>query len=170
MKTIASCFTVSVAALAITLAAPSARADKISHGGGTCMVVGGGGDDYRLNQGILGNSDYSNWLDVYCPVARTTGRDEPGTPAVHVIDRNQGQGVTCSFYDVKAYGHDWDWASWKESSGDGPENYKTMSWNDQGGSTETYDGFHHFYCKIPPRQTQIDSNGITYLSSYSSGE
>jgi hypothetical protein len=170
MKTIASFLPIPVAALAITLVAQTAFADKMSFGGGTCIAVGGGGDDYRINQGILGNGDYSDWLDVYCPVARTLGKDEPGTPAVHVIDRNEGQGVTCSFYDVEAYGDEWDWGSWKESNGDGPDNYVTMSWGSEGGSTDTHAGFHHFYCKIPPRQNQIDSSGITYLSSYSSGE
>jgi len=147
-----------------------AFADRTSHGGGTCIVVGGGGTAYRINQGILGNSSYTNWLNVYCPVARSTGKNTPGTPLFCGIDRNQGQGITCSFYDVTGYGHSWDWASWKETSGDGPDRYVSRSWAGEGNSRDKFEGFHHFYCKIPPRQNQPDSNGITYLSSYSSGE
>ena len=159
------------AAFAGGIAIPSvAHADRTSHGGGTCLVVGGGGTAYRINQGILGNSHYTKWLNVYCPVARSTGRNTPGSPCVNVIDRNQGQGVTCSFYDVRAYGHTWDWGSWKESSGNGPSNYKSLVWGGEGNSEDKFEGFHHFYCKIPPRQTSNSSNGITYLSSYSTGE
>lgn len=147
-----------------------AFADRTSHGGGTCIEWGGGGTEFRNNQGVLGNGHYSNWLDVFCPVARSTGKNTPGVPLVHVIDRNQGQGVTCSFYDVEAYGDEWQWGDWKESSGDGPDNYKTMSWPSEGNSWDKFEGFHHFYCKIPPRQNHIDSSGVSYLSSYSSGE
>jgi hypothetical protein len=160
----------SVGLAAIALGAGPAHADRTSHGGGTCIVIGGGGSAIRVNQGVLGNGDFSNWLDVYCPVARSTGKNTPGTPAVHVLDRNQGQGVTCSFYDVEAYGDEWQWSGWKESLGDGPDNVKTMSWDDQGTSFDKFEGFHHFYCKIPPRQNQIDSSGVSYVSSYSSGE
>ena len=170
MKTHTQTILLSLTLIGVAVAPSDAFAARTNHGGGTCTVVGGGGTAYRINQGILGNSSYSNWLNVYCPVARSTGKNTPGSPCVNVIDRNQGQGVTCSFYDVRAYGHTWDWGSWKESNGDGPSNYKSLVWGGEGNSEDKFEGFHHFYCKIPPRQSHNDSTGITYLSSYSTGE
>ena len=69
------------------------------------------------------------------------------------------------FYDQKAYGQDWTWSNWKNSLGSGPNNYVTFTFGPYN-SKDSWGGFHHFYCIIPP--TDVDY-GESTIGSYSTG-
>jgi hypothetical protein len=158
-------FAVVVAAIAVNTPAIA----RHSHPGMACKPYGRAAEAILgyWNQGVISNESYTDWLVVFCPVTRRTGEGTPGVPFVCGVDRNTGEGITCSFYDVRSYGHTWDWGPWQETLGSGPDNFTSLFWPGEGASEDTFDGFHHFRCEIPPRQTTY---GASWLSSYGSGE
>lgn len=150
----------------LAAAAAPARAER-AESGTSCFKWGNDGVLGVWNQGVIGNLDFTNTMLVFCPITRELGENTPGDPLVHTIDRNVGAGVECSFYDVRAYGQDWDWSGWVSTLGSGADNFRTISWGSQGTSEDKFAGFHHFLCHIPPRDPTY---GSSVLASYSSGE
>jgi hypothetical protein len=156
----------SIAVAVVFLASTEQAMARNSHPGSDCIPFGPGTIQY-FNQGVISNESFSDWLVVLCPVTRRTGENTPGVPFVCGVDRNTGEGLTCSFYDVRSYGHTWDWGAWQETLGGAPDNFASLFWPGEGPSEDKFEGFHHFRCEIPPKQTR---DGASWLSSYGSGE
>ena len=156
----------SAACLALTcLFYNSSAGARLNHGGGHCVKIGSGGNLVRYWQGTVGNDHWSQELWLLCPAVRRAGENTTGGPIFCGIDRSSTAGIRCSFYDQRSYGHAWWWSGWKETSGASANNYASRSWS-ATNSQDKFDGFHHFFCKIPPRS----SIGISVLSSYAAGE
>lgn len=144
---------------------------KLTHGAQFCQQSGSGGELIRTFQGTLRNGSYTQTLHVLCPVVRVANNASTGKACVNTLDRNTGDGITCSFYDQRAYGHVWTWSGWKTTNGGSSTNYKTLTFGPYT-SQDKFDGYHHFYCKIPPRVTAPSSDptqGYSWIGSYSTG-
>jgi hypothetical protein len=155
-------------AASVLLAAASMDAfagHRLNHSAQFCNKTGSDGTFVAHWQGTISNSSTTKTLRLLCPVVRMAGLGTTGDAHVHVIDRNQGDSVRCSFYNQRAYGHTWVWSGWKSTLGSGPENYKTFTFAAQP-SQDSWGGFHHFYCSLPPKDSTY---GASVLASYSSG-
>lgn len=147
--------------------APQASAEaQLNHAAGFCSQSGTSGTLTRYYQGVLGNASTTQDLHLLCPLVRVAGQTKTGTVNVHVIDRNNGAGVRCSFYDQRAYGQSWTWSGWEDTVGSGLNNFRTFTFGPYN-SQDTFSGFHHVYCILPPKDATY---GESILASYSSGE
>lgn len=138
---------------------------QLNHGAGFCQKSGSSGTLTRYFQGTVGNSHSSQDLRLLCPMVRVAAQDTTGVAKVHVIDKNRDEGIKCSFYNQRSYGHTWSWSGWVTTKGSGPTNYRTFSWG-PNSSQDKFEGFHHVHCILPPADTVY---GASILGSYSSG-
>lgn len=140
---------------------------QFHHSGSMCQQVGSDGQRGWWNQGVISNESWSETMRVHCPVVRENDASEIGTMSVYLVDRNSGEGVRCSWYDVQDYGWDgrWWWSGWKTSLGQGDSNYGNLTW-ERNTVYGRYSGYSHLICDIPP----TDSFGRSYVSQYRIGE
>ncbi|HVJ61191.1 MAG TPA: hypothetical protein VM555_00570 [Tahibacter sp.] len=145
----------------------AAQADtQINHASGFCNAAGSSGTLVRQFQGTLSNSSTTEDLHVLCPLVRVSGQDFTGIVNVQVVDRSRTDGIQCSFYNQRAYGHAWVWSGWSSPTlGSGEDNRKTIVFG-SSTSQDKWDGFHHIYCILPPSDSVY---GDSVLASYSSG-
>ena len=156
-----------VLALAVlaTLSPAAHAGHRLNHDAQFCNKSGTSGTVVLYWQGGIGNDSTTQSLYLLCPVVRMAGLTTTGDALVNVIDRSQSAGIQCSFYDQKAYGHDWTWSGWDTTVGSGANNYRTFSFGPYN-SKDSWGGFHHFYCIIPPKDP---SYGVSIIGSYSTG-
>ena len=153
--------------LSIGTASAVSYTPQFQHSGTMCRPHSSSGTPIYYNQGALSNGHWTQTLHVFCPVVRENDFDRLGKMIVHVVDRNQGKGVKCSWYDVEAYGRSgrWWWSGWKTSLGSGVNNVRTMSWS-RNAVYDKFEGYSHMLCQIPPRH----SIGRSLLGSYGVGQ
>jgi hypothetical protein len=145
---------------------PTAHAGhRLNHDAQFCNKSGSDGSLTIYWQGGIGNDSTTQDLRVLCPVVRMAGLTTTGDALVNAIDRNRNAGIQCSFYDQRAYGHAWTWSGWKTSTGSGNSNYVTFKFGPYN-SQDSWGGFHHFHCIIPPKDSQY---GASTIGSYSTG-
>jgi hypothetical protein len=156
--------TLALAVLA-TLSPAAHAGHRLNHDAQFCNKSGSEGSLGLYWQGTISNESTTQNLRVLCPVVRMAGLTTTGDALVNAIDRNRNAGIQCSFYDQRAYGHQWTWSGWTTSLGSGANNYVTFKFGPYN-SQDSWGGFHHFHCIIPPKDATY---GVSVIGSYSTG-
>lgn len=139
---------------------------QLNHAPGFCNAANSSGTLVRHYQGTISNAHSTEELWLLCPLVRVSGQNTTGVVNVHVTDRSRDSGISCSFYNQSAYGRRWEWTGWTKTLGSGFENNKTFSFGPYT-SYDKWDGFHHIFCKLPPKDAVY---GSSELGNYSSGD